>query len=85
MLDADAVSREMHDRVRKDAALLRTAVRRFLARGRIARLIACLVVGFAAVVWVAVASVVLRVLFIAVLVLCGVAMWRTWREQHRYS
>jgi prefoldin subunit 5 len=69
VLDADAVSREMHDRVRRDAALLRTAVRRFLARGRIARLIACLVVGFAAVVWIAVASVVLRVLFIAVLVL----------------
>ncbi len=69
MLDADAVSREMHDRVRKDAAVLRTAVRRFLARGRLARLTACLVVAFAAVVWVAVASVVLRVLFIAVLVL----------------
>jgi hypothetical protein len=59
----------MHDRVRRDAAWLRTAVRRFLARGRLARLTACLVVAFAAVVWVAVASVVLRVLFIAVLVL----------------
>ena len=23
--------------------------------------------------------------FIAVLVLCGVAMWRTWRDQHRYA
>ena len=57
VLDADAVSREMHDRVRRDAALLRTAVRRFLARGRIARLIACLVVGFAAVVIIVVIGV----------------------------
>jgi chromosome segregation ATPase len=75
----------MHDRVRRDAALLRTAVRRFLARGRIARLIACLVVGFAAVVWVAVASVVLRVLFIAVLVLivisCVWLMVGIWVDQ----
>jgi hypothetical protein len=47
---------------------LRAAVRRFLARGRLARLAACLIVGFAAVVWIAVASVVLRVLFVAVLV-----------------
>ncbi|HEV7132988.1 MAG TPA: hypothetical protein VGN27_04550 [Gaiellaceae bacterium] len=23
--------------------------------------------------------------FVAVLVLCGVAMWRTWRDQHTYS
>lgn len=23
--------------------------------------------------------------FIAVLVLCGFAMWRTWKDQHRYS
>jgi cytochrome c oxidase assembly factor CtaG len=23
--------------------------------------------------------------FVGVLVLCGVAMWRTWRDQHRYS
>jgi small-conductance mechanosensitive channel len=22
--------------------------------------------------------------FVAVLVLCGIAMWRTWRDQHRY-
>ena len=59
----------MHDRVRRDAGVLRAAVRRFLARGRLARLAACLVVAFAAVVWIAVASVVLRVLFVAVLVL----------------
>ena len=85
VLDADAVSREMHDRVRRDAALLRTAVRRFLARGRLARLTACLVVGFAAVVWVAVASVILRVLFIAVLVLivisCVWLMVGIWVDQ----
>jgi len=58
----------MHDRVRRDAGVLRAAVRRFLAHGRLARLAACLVVAFAAVVWIAVASIVLRVLFFAVLV-----------------
>jgi prefoldin subunit 5 len=47
---------------------LRAAVRRFLAHGRLARLAACLIVAFAAVVWIAVASIVLRVLFVAVLV-----------------
>ncbi len=47
----------------------RATVRRFLARGRSARLAACLVVAFAAVVWVGVASVLLRVLVAAVLVL----------------
>ncbi len=65
--------------------MLRTAVRRFLARGRLARLTACLVVGFAAVVWVAVASVVLRALFIAVLVLivisCVWLMLGIWVDQ----
>ncbi len=48
---------------------MRDRVRRFLARGRLARLSACLVVAFAAVVWVAVASLVLRVIFVSVLVL----------------
>ena len=47
---------------------MRAAVRRFLAHGRLARLAACLIVAFAAVVWIAVASIVLRVLFVAVLV-----------------
>jgi hypothetical protein len=47
---------------------LRAAVRRFLAHGRLARLAACLIVAFAAVVWIAVESIVLRVLFVAVLV-----------------
>jgi hypothetical protein len=47
----------------------RATVRRFLARGRSARLAACLVVAFAAVIWVAVASVLLRVLVAAVLLL----------------
>src|SRR4029077_19275843 len=66
--DADAVPRGMHDRVRREAGVLRAAVRRFLAHGRLARLAACLIVAFAAVVWIAVASIVLRVLFVAVLV-----------------
>jgi hypothetical protein len=48
--------------------VLRTAVRRFLARGRLARLAACLAIAFAAVIWIELASVVLRVLFVAVLV-----------------
>ena len=58
----------MHDRVRREAGVLRAAVRRFLAHGRLARLAACLIVAFAAVVWIAIASIVLRVLFVAVLV-----------------
>jgi len=54
----------------------RAAVRRFLARGRSARLAACLVVAFAAVVWVAVASVLLHVLVAAALVLLVIGcMW----------
>ena len=66
----------MHDRVRRDAGLLRAAVRRFLAHGRLARLAACLIVAFAAVVWIAVASVVLRVLFVAVLiVILAACVW----------
>jgi hypothetical protein len=56
--------------------MLRTAVRRFLARGRLARFAACLVVAFAAVVWIAVASAVLRVLFVALLFL--VVIWCGW-------
>ena len=47
----------------------RATVRRFLARGRFARLGACLVVAFAAVIWLAVASVLLRFLAAAVLLL----------------
>ena len=67
--DADAVSGEMRDLARRERAALRAAVRRFLARGRLARFAACLVVGVAAVVWLAIASAVLRVLVVAVLVL----------------
>ncbi len=54
----------------------RATVRHFLARGRFARLGACLVVAFAAVVWVAVASVLLRVLVAAVLLL--IMIWCVW-------
>jgi hypothetical protein len=75
VLDAD-VSRDMRDRVRREAAMSRAAVRRFLARGRFARLAACLVVAFAAAVWVAVASVLLRVLVAAALLL--IVIWCVW-------
>jgi hypothetical protein len=75
VLDAD-VSRDMRDRVRREAAMSRAAVRRFLARGRSARLAACLVVALAAVVWVAVASVLLHVLVAAALLLLVIGcMW----------
>ncbi len=46
---------------------------------------ALLAVAALAVDWYGGASGLQVVAFIAVLVLCGVAMWRTWREQHRYS
>ncbi len=59
----------MRDLARRERAALRAAVRRFLARGRLARLTACLMVAVAAVIWVAVASAVLRVVFVAVLLL----------------
>ncbi len=51
-------------------------VGRFLARGRPARLAACAVVVFAAVVWLSVAIVVLRVVFVVALLL--VAVWCAW-------
>jgi len=46
---------------------------------------ALLAVAALGVDWYGGASGLQVVAFIAVLVLCGVAMWRTWREQHRYS
>ena len=46
---------------------------------------AVLAVADLGVNWYGGASGLQVVAFIAVLVLCGVAMWRTWREQHRYS
>jgi len=51
-------------------------VRAFLTRGRPARLAACAVVAFAAVIWIALASVVLRVVFVAVLLL--LVAWCAW-------
>ena len=53
-----------------------TLVREFLARGRPARLVACVIVALAAVVWIAVASLVLRVAFAAVLLL--LVVWCAW-------
>lgn len=83
--DADAVSGEMHDRARREGAALRALVRAFLARGRSARFAACLVVALAAVVWIALASVVLRVVFAAALLLlviwCGWLVVRVWAGQ----
>ena len=56
---------------RRDAAL-GAAVRRFLAQGRAARLAGCLAVALAAVVWLSVAMVVLRIVFMLVLLLAAV-------------
>jgi hypothetical protein len=59
-------------------------VRAFLARGRPARLAACAVVAFAAVIWIALASVVLRVVFVLVLLLlvawCAWLIYGIWTE-----
>jgi hypothetical protein len=63
-----------------------TLVRAFLARGRFARLVACVLVALAAVVWIAVASVVLRVASAAVLLLlvvwCGWLIKGVWASWH---
>jgi hypothetical protein len=45
---------------------------------------AVLAVADLAVDWYGGASGLQILAFIGVLVLCGVAMWRTWREQHHY-
>jgi hypothetical protein len=66
----------MRTRFRIDWATMGVGVRRFLARGRPARLAACAVVVFAAVVWLSVAIVVLRVVFVVALLL--VAVWCAW-------
>jgi hypothetical protein len=46
---------------------------------------AFLAIADLAVDWYGGASGVQVLAFIAVLVLCGVAMWRVWRDQHRYA
>jgi hypothetical protein len=46
---------------------------------------AFLAIGDLAVNWYGGASGFQVLAFVAVLVLCGVAMWRVWRDQHRYA
>jgi hypothetical protein len=62
----------MHSRFHLDSARTAAAVRRLVATGRAARLAACLAVALAAVVWLSVAIVVLRVLFVVALLLAAV-------------
>jgi hypothetical protein len=73
---ADALLTVMRTRFRMDSARMGAGVRRVLARGRPARLAACLVVALAAVVWLSVAIAVLRVVFVVVLLLA--AVWCVW-------
>jgi hypothetical protein len=62
----------MRSRFHLDSARRAASVRRFVAQGRPARLAACLVVALAAVVWLSVAIVVLRVVFIVALLLAAI-------------
>jgi hypothetical protein len=62
----------MRTRFHMDSGRRAAAVRRFLAQGRAARLLACLAVALAAVVWLSVAIVVLRIVFMLVLLLAAV-------------
>ena len=62
----------MRTRFHIDSGRLGAAVRRFLAQGRAARLAGCLAVALAAVVWLSVAMVVLRIVFMLVLLLAAV-------------
>jgi len=61
---------------RIDPARLGAELRRLLAEAKLARVAACAVVALAGVVWLGVAIVVLRVVFVAILL--AIAVWCAW-------